>query len=181
MVQRLAMVGCLGLLLCAAEPSAAQDKPSEYQVKAAFLLNFARFVEWPEGTNQDTLRIGIVGTDPFGDAFQTILGQSPGGQPVQVMHPAAADLSAVDCHILFVSNSASRELDRILLQTHHGPMLTVGDMDGFARAGGMVGFILRNNKIRFQINSTAATRANLRLSAKLLRLAEIVDDGGDDR
>ena len=180
LVQRLAMVGGLGLLLCAADPSAAQDKPSEYQVKAAFLLNFARFVEWPEGTNQDTLRICIVGNDPFGDAFQTILGRAPGSQPVHIMHPAAADVPGVDCHILFVSDSGSRELARILHQTHHEPMLTVGDADGFARAGGMVGFILRNNKIRFQINSTAATHAGLRLSAKLLRLAEIVDDGGDD-
>lgn len=180
----LARLGSIGLLLCAnalwtTNLWAQESKPSEYEVKAAFLFNFARFVEWPEGTSLEDLRICIVGADPFGTAFETVLGQSTGRQPVQVEHLTAGDLPAGDCHILFVSGSESRQLANILRRGGQKPVLTVSDIDGFAQAGGMVGFIIRNNKIRFQINTAAAARADLRLSAKLLRLAEIVDDGGD--
>ena len=175
---RLSRIACVAALLYSVNLWAAESKPSEFEVKAAFLSNFARFVEWPEGTEQDTLRICIVGVDPFGNAFQTVLGRSPGSQPVHVDHLTVDNVLEGSCHILFVSSSETRKLGEILRRTRSAPMLTVSDVDGFAKAGGMVGFIIRKNKIRFQINPSAATQAGLRLSAKLLRLAEIVEDEG---
>jgi hypothetical protein len=166
----------MGMVLCA---SAAwgQSKPTEYEVKAAFLFNFARFVEWPEQTPQDTLHICIVGEDRFGAAFAAVTAQSKSQQPILV-HVFDGDTDLPLCHILFVSGSEKRRLASILKRAGTRPVLTVSDLDGFAKAGGMIGFVLRKNKIRFQINNAAAARSKLTLSAKLLRLAEIVDDGG---
>lgn len=163
---------CAVMLLCGTAVQ-ADDKPTEYDVKAAFLFNFARFVEWPGAASPDTLRICIIGKDPFGGAFERILGQ--GSQPVEVRQLSTDQIPA-SCHILFVSPSATDRLDAILHRSQGLAMLTVSDTDDFARSGGMIGFVTRKNKIRFQINPAAASRAGLHLSAKLLRLAEIVKD-----
>lgn len=167
------------LLLSVTSVWAADSRPTEYDVKAAFLLNFARFVEWPEDTTPDTLRICIVGKDPFDGAFDRVLGRLKGNRPIDIQQ-LSIDEAPTDCHILFVSKTASRKLDDVLRRSQGLAMLTVSDADDFAPSGGMIGFVTRKNKIRFQINPAAANRAGLHLSAKLLRLPEIVDDESVD-
>ena len=102
----------MGMVLCASA-AWSQSKPTEYEVKAAFLLNFARFVEWPEQTPQDTLRICIVGEDRFGAAFAAVTAQSKSQQPVLV-HVLDGETDLRLCHILFVSGSENRRLASIL-------------------------------------------------------------------
>lgn len=176
MSRRLCLI-VVGLLLATAVAlPAAEPKPTEYDVKAAFLYNFARFVEWPEGARQDTLRIGILGKDNFGNAFDAVLGRARQPQPVVVQRVDQVD-ELGPCHILFVSDSERRHVAPTIASVAGRPILTVSDLEGFAERGGIVCFVTRQSKIRFQINPAAAERAGLRLSAKLLRLAELVEEG----
>lgn len=162
------------LALVASSPLRADEtRPTEYEVKAAFLYNFTHFVAWPDSTAADTLRICILGDDPFGAALDAILDRTTGGRPVVVEHLASSE-AAHHCHILFISLSEERRVGQILEAVASRPILTVSDIDGFAERGGIVGFVTRHNKIRFQLNAAAADRAQVRLSAKLLRLAERV-------
>ena len=151
---------------------------SEYDVKAAYLYHFAKFVEWPEEALPDSatfLTIGILGTDPFGEAFVSIQGKSVKGRQLAVKRFASLrDLEP--CHILFISDSEKKRLPEILEQLDEAGVLIVGDMKGFARAGGTINFVLRKNKVQFEINVDAAERAGLKLSSKLLKLAFIVRD-----
>lgn len=158
----------------AAWPLRADDpKPTEYEVKAAFILNFAHFTEWPDSVAADTLRVCILGDDPFGPTFDAILGRATGVRPVAVERDPSLDVAG-RCHILFVSLSEGHRVGEILERVGARPILTVSDVDSFAERGGIIGFVIRRSKIRFQINPAAADRAHLRLSAKLLRLAERV-------
>lgn len=142
-------------------------------MKAAFLLNFARFVDWPAAASSDTLRIGVVGHDPVAEALIRVGASRPGGA-VQVRHGLSATDRLNRFHILFIGTAQQRQLTDVLANVDGQPVLTVSDINGFAEAGGVIGFVQRRNKIRFQINPTVATRAQLTLSAKLLRLAELV-------
>ena len=168
----------LGTVLGTGSPAAAagEGRPTEYEVKAAFLYNFARFVTWPDSAVQDTLTICIAGEDPFGDAFDTVLGRTA-TQPIRVRRHADATTVGDTCHVLFVSRDAQRRVADLVEDVGERPILTVSDIGGFAEAGGIIGFVIRQNKVRFQINPAAAERAGITLSAKLLRLAEIVGDG----
>jgi hypothetical protein len=172
-------VGLLGLLTPGASPVWADDAPSEYQVKAAFLLNFARFVEWPAtafSTASEPFVIGIVGMDPFGGAMdQVVSGKTVNGRPIavrRVSDPAA--LRA--CHVVFFATSDPRRLNEIAGPATSPGILTVGEAEGFAERGGMINFVVENNHVRFEINPAAASRAGLKISSKLLQLAIIVRD-----
>jgi hypothetical protein len=171
---RLLALGALGLLT--ADPSAAV---SEYQVKAAFLLNFGKFVEWPDAAFSDDgrLHICVLGEDPFGETLDaTLKGRTVGNRqvtPRRIGGPAAAD----SCQIVFVSRS-ERDHVRAILQALSGdPVLLVGEVDRFAREGGMINFIEVDQKIRFEINEVAAREAGLKISSQLLKLATIVEGG----
>jgi len=149
----------------------------EYQLKAVFLYHFAQFVEWPPGTfasPQAPLVIGVLGKDPFG-AFldQIVSGESVDHRGLRVRRYARVeDVDA--CQILFISPSGSSELGPILQALKGRSILTVGDASDFARAGGMIGLVTADNRIRFRINLGAAKAAHLTLSSNLLRPAEIV-------
>lgn len=161
----------------------AQTKISrEYQIKAAFLFNFAQFVTWPPDafTNAAApFRIGILGEDPFG-AFldETVRNEKVNGHPLVVQrYRSAKDIK--DCQILFVSRSESRRVKRILADLKDRNILTVGDMEDLVESGGIICFSTKKNKIHFQVNLEAAKNANLTISSKMLRLAEIVTPGKD--
>jgi len=154
----------------------AEDRTREYRIKAAFLYNFAKFTEWPAGSFADPqapLRICVYGDDPFGDALESIAGKTVRGRPVEVDRLDA--LSAGEpCHLLFISESEAPNLPRILAALQRRPVLTVADIPGFAGAGGIINLkVNKEDKIRFEINVAKARLAGLRLSAKLLSLAEI--------
>lgn len=167
----------LWLLLILAIPAArAQDAaPGEYEVKAAFLYNFAKFVEWPAArltTNNAPIRFGLLGrSDAFvGDFRKTLDGKSIDAHPVQL--ELYEDTVPADApHILFVAKSERRNFRRIINSLQGQPVLTVSEEDGFCEAGGMINFRLDGKKIRFEINQKAAEQNQLRMSSKLLRVA----------
>lgn len=160
----------------------AQAQSKEYQVKAAFLFNFAQFVEWPEAAFADAnapFCIGILGDDPFGAALDEIVrGEKANGHPLIVQRCRNVE-DVKNYQILFVSQSESKKLGTILAALKGKNILTVGDMDGFAKNGGVIRFVTEQNKIHFRISLEAAKNANLTISSKVLRLAEIVEPGRD--
>lgn len=156
----------------AATPAAGQ--PTEYEVKAAFLFNFARFSEWPaESDSGGSLRICVLGEDPFGNAFDDIIGRPVRQQIIAVVRADSAAVAMDDCHLLFVAASARGGLDDLLKRLAGLPVITVGDGEDFVRRGGMAGFVIRSRKVRFLINPDAAAKVGIRFSSKLLRVAEI--------
>ncbi|HKT61784.1 MAG TPA: YfiR family protein [Gemmatimonadales bacterium] len=174
------------LAATAPQPAPAQSSPAqsspEYQLKAVFLFNFAQFVEWPSSTfpAPDTpLVIGVLGDDPFGPYLDdAIRGESVNGRPLLVRR--YRDVRDIDtCHILFVSRREQGHLEQVLDSLKGRSILTVSDADRFASLGGMIRFVTDHNRIRLRINLEAAKAANLTLSSKLLRPAQIVTTGRD--
>jgi len=161
------------------QPSAGS--PLEYQVKAAFLLNFIRFVEWRDDafkTATDPLVVGILGKDPFDGALdQTISNKLINGRSVVVRRISDA-ASARDCHVIFLAWSETRRLSDVANGMVNRGMLIVGESEGFAQRGGMINFVVRDSHVRFEINPSAAARAGLKVSSKLLQLAIIVGEKG---
>ena len=161
--------------------SGADSTPTkEYQLKAAYLLQFVRFVEWPAGTfasDNTPLRIGVLGEDPFGGALDEMArGQTVRNRPIVVQRAQRGD-DLVDCQMIYLGRS---ELDRVgndlaIFSAH--AVLTVSDLDHFASHGGDIGFYPDARKVRFEIAPANAQRHGLKLSANLLSLARIVDAG----
>lgn len=150
----------------------------EYELKAAFVYNFARFVEWPAQAFKEPgepIKVCILGENPFGHALDNALqGKLAGGRPF-VVEQISGLPRAIGCHILFVSASERKRVRTILAAVPSGcGVLTVGDLDGFAAQGGIVNFTLEAGKIRIEINVAAAGQQGLRVSSKLLSLAKIV-------
>lgn len=143
----------------------------EYQVKAAFLLNFTKFVEWPPGAfavPDAPLRICIVGSDPFGRAIDQIVeGESVRGHKI-VVQRIRTDRER-SCQVIYFSNGTAAS------GSVTPAILTVGEGEEFLRQGGMIGFVIDNRRVRFDINLKAATDAGLKLSSKLLSVARSVE------
>jgi len=172
----------LALLFSGVKDLSAQPVSQEYQVKAAFLYNFSQFIEWPASVlpgNQSPLVIGVLGEDPFGGYLDELVrGERVGNHPLVVRRfRQVAEIQT--CHILFVSQSESKQLEQIFSYLKGRNILTVGDAENFAIRGGMIRFITENNRIRFRINLAAARAESLTISSKLLRAAEIISPGRD--
>jgi hypothetical protein len=153
---------------------------SEYAVKAAFLYNFAKFVEWPANAFRgvhDPLTLCVLGEDPFGrELDQSVNGKMIDGRPIVVRRSVKlTDLA--ECRILFVSSSEEPRLAQILAAVDDRAVLTIGEDEAFARAGGIISFVVRQNRVRFQIDRSAAARAGLSIGSRLLELAETVTGG----
>lgn len=169
--------GCLLLLTLASGLFSIQAQAQalkEYEVKAAFLYNFAKFVDWPGEAFSDgraPLVLGVIGNDQFGGALdQVINGKSIGGRALIVRRLRwGQDLRS--CHILFIDSSEQKRLPQILQSLKGSTVLTVGDMEQFIQQGGIINFIVEASKIRFEINSRGANQARLRISSKLLALS----------
>jgi len=159
----------------------AQSSP-EYQLKAVFLFNFAQFVEWPAKAfpEPDTpLGICVLGEDPFGTYLdETVRGETVGNHPLAVRRLRTVD-EITGCHILFVSQQEQAHLREILDSLKGHSVLTVSDAERFAMRGGMIRFVNAHNRIRLRINLEAARAADLTISSKLLRPAQIVSRGED--
>ncbi len=149
----------------------------EYQVKAAFLFNFARFVEWPPQTFRtvvDPMSICVLGPNPFGRALdEAVSGKSIEGRKFIVRQ--VTDITQTgNCQILFIGAREKKVLQNAALVG----VLTVGESEGFTAGGGVIGFRLEGGKVRLEINVDAAEQRKLRISSKLLSLAQIVKSSG---
>lgn len=150
-----------------------QAQADEYQVKAAFIFNFAKFVDWPGDAFSDgnDLVVGVVGDDPFGGTLDRLNGSTANGRRLRIKRLRFGD-NLRACHILFISKSEARNLSKILDSLKGTSVLTIGEMPQFNQSGGMIRFVIQNNKVRFEINAAAATQARVRISSKLLALSK---------
>jgi hypothetical protein len=162
------------ILLASQTPAYAQAP--EYQVKAAMLANFALFVDWPPTafSRPDTPFVAcVLGEDPFGPWLQHELGERVGTHPVVIRRLQDAQ-RARECHLVFISRSEQPRLAQVLSQLRTASVLSVsdiGEIGDFCREGGMVGFVMEGNKVRFDLNTGAAEKAGLNIDSKLKRVA----------
>ena len=174
-------VVCLVTVLVVASHSSAQEShPTESQVQAAYLYNFGKFVSWPAGrTASGLFEICVLGRDPFGEILdRTVAGESIDGKNISVRRISAVQ-QATSCSILFVSPSEESHLGPILEFAEHYSLLTVSNIKRFAERGGDIGLVIQQDRVRFEVNRSAAERCHLVLSSELLKVAvKVIDKGG---
>lgn len=177
------LFACL-LCLAPAFPTRAQEssasQASEYLIKAGFIYNFAKLMQWPApafAQPNSPIVIGIVGTtDPFqGTLDQVLRGKQVNGRGFVVKHLKWGD-DLKGCNILFVSSSETAHLDSLFQLIRGLPVLTIGDTPGFAERGGIINFVLEDDRVRFEIDVQAAKQADINISSRLLTLAKIVPE-----
>jgi hypothetical protein len=170
------------VLLCTGSAvTSAQDVGLEYRVKAAYLFNFTKFIEWPNAAfaagRSFSFSICVAGRNPFGPALTaTIVGETAAGLPLAARVVNAG--GAAGCHVLFVPAGVAAA--PYLRAVGKSPVLTVGESPGFLAQGGIINFVLDGGRVRFEINQAAAERAQLRISSRLLQLGQASEPRGDD-
>lgn len=171
------LAACAALLVWMSCSSTAWALPAEYEVKALFLFNFTRFVEWPASAFPEPgspVIIGVLGADPFGDGLDEVVrGEKIDGRPLLVRRFRRVE-DVGECQVLFVSASEANRLPQILEALKGRSILTVGDSADFASSGGMIHLMNNKNRIQLRINLAATEAARLTLSSNLLRPAEII-------
>lgn len=170
--------GCGVLILLQALTAHASAAISrEYEIKAAFLFNFTRFIEWPGESFANAtspIVIGVIGSDPFGPELAGILqGRLVNGRAI-VARTVTSPEEARTTHLLFVGLTRTEDIARLMQTLAGSRVLTVGESPGFAALGGTITFVLQGDKVRFEINPEAAERAHVRISAQLEKLATVV-------
>ncbi len=191
MLRRLGiLIVALSVSLSWAPGALAQDRDSsnssEYLIKAGFIFNFAKFVEWPQTTfaqPDSPIVIGILGTDPFGAIIdQIVQDKKIGGRGfvVKRLKWGADPKDLKECKILFVGASERIHIDELVQIVRGLPILTVGETPGFAERGGVIRLVLEDNKVRFEVNVDAAHQAGLTISSRLLTLARIIQQAAVD-
>jgi hypothetical protein len=170
----------ISVLFCnVANGQTSEDSELEYRVKAAFLLNFTKFVTWPDNPSDNadkSIIVCVLGNNPFGKALDSIQGKEVSGRPIKIIYETDPK-SLPYCHVIFISANLGDSASEILRKLSALHVLTVGESKGFAKSGGMIDFINVDNKIRFEINPSAVEAASLKMSSQLLKLAIIVDSG----
>ena len=161
---------------------AQRPKPTDYEVKAAYLYNFGRFIEWPAkvtSANTNPFTICVLGEDPFGTVLDaTLAGEMIGNQAVIARRISSSQMSD-DCRILFISSSEAKRLNNIIDALDRSAILTVSEIPQFSHRRGMIQFVMEGNRIRFEVNLTATQHAGLTLSSELLKVATAVRRDGD--
>jgi len=177
-------------------PQAQSDSTvnREYQIKAAFLYNFIKFVEWPKKKVADAnepMIIGFIGEDPFGNAFEPLEAKDTKGKKVvirrfkpweELKKSGEKDKSSLEqqveaiqkCHLLFICPSEEKNLEEVLNLVKGHSVLTVGETNGFLETGGIINFVMEEKKVRFEINVATAKQTKLQIRSQLLRLAKRV-------
>jgi hypothetical protein len=167
---------CFLLLGWAGKITKAQTAAEEYRVKAAFIFHFAQLVDWPpEPTGaENSLVLCTLGEDPFQGVLEgTVAGKAIGNRIVRIRHLGEPqDMQA--CQIVFLGRAQSKRIPMLVSTLHNAPVLTVGETAGFLDAGGMIDFLLEDNKLRFEVNLDAAESADLKIGSRLLVLAQRV-------
>ena len=152
-------------------------KPTDYDVKAAYLYNFGHFVEWPANVasaQNDSFTVCILGQDPFGPVLDTTLaGETIAGKRVAAKRISTPQESG-NCQILFLSSAEDAQLKTIIKALNKQAVLTVSDMPEFSQHGGMIQFVLEGKRVRFEVNLAAVQHAGLTLSSELLKVATTV-------
>lgn len=157
-------------------PAAAESgELSEYQVKAGFVLNIVRYTEWPTGelAKAGEINICTIGSDPFRQAFDALNGKTAKGRSITVSHLAQLEASQ-GCHALFIGESQRKQIPRALRFLKNAPVLTMSEVEEFAEEEGMVNFLVEKNKTVLEVNKGALHRANLQISAQVLKVAKRV-------
>ena len=174
---KLALAMAAAVLCLAPALRAQSEELTEYQVKAAFIYNFAKFVEWPAEAFADRnapLRVCVLGENPLGEELVRVVN----GKKVQGRDLAVSGVSephaARSCHVLFVSASERGRTGQILETLRGASVLTVGESADFMRHGGIIRFVLEEGKVRFEVNLNASEKARVKISSKLLTLARTV-------
>jgi hypothetical protein len=168
--------------LRAAAPAPTASLSAEYQVKAGYLFKFAQFAEWPArafGDPKAPFVIGVLGEDPFGSYLDDFVNGEKIGQHPLVVRRFREVGEVSGCHILFVSRSEAGRVENIIETLKQQSLLTISDIEGFARLGGMVRFVMENRTVRLRVNYEAAKTRGVTISSKILRWATIVTTGKD--
>jgi hypothetical protein len=181
-IQCLSLLAFLSLFPAGAGKRAgAQTAAEEYRVKAAFIFHFAQLVDWPpeKATGTDhSLVLCTLGEDPFQGLLEgTVAGKAIGNRILRIRHLGQPqDMEA--CQIVFLGRAQSKQIPTLVSTLHQAPVLTVGETAGFLDAGGMIDFLLEDNKVRFEVNLDAAESADLKIGSRLLVLAQrVVGEG----
>ena len=185
LISGLALLALISLALLFSIPLPAQSKPTEYSVKAAYLLNFGKFMRVSPGgkTSPNEFNICVVGDDPFGSSLDNITaGENIDGRPVRVVHLNKPDLDKPNlekpdsrqCAIAYLSPSEEKRIDPDLAVFKDSDTLTVSDAPDFLKRGGTIQFVLVSNHVRFSVNLDPLRRTHLNLSSELLRVAASV-------
>jgi hypothetical protein len=145
----------------------------EYDVKAVFMANFFKFVEWPSPVKE--YRLCIYGSDPFGQSIRTVEGMKVRGKTLEVRRPVSLR-GLGDCHVLFISSSERRRIRTILDAVKGMDLLTVGDTEGYAREGVMLNFYIEASRVKFEINLNSIRSSRIAVSSQLLKLGRMADD-----
>jgi hypothetical protein len=174
--RRIGLLAAIAWLLAATVAGADDTTAKEYEVKAAFVYNFAQFTQWPARAFSAAAApfvVGVIGKGPFGPLLQHAMdGKKMGTHPYVVKHLASAD--EIDgCQLLFVPAAEDDRLDAIFSRVADHPILTVGESPQFPWKGGTIRFLIEDGKIRFEVNLDSADKAKLHISSKLLNLAKI--------
>ncbi|MBI1807098.1 MAG: YfiR family protein [Ignavibacteria bacterium] len=163
-------------------PYARPEAPSEYKFKAVYLFNFLKFVEWPNDAFQradSPIVIGIFGNDPFEHWLdETVSEETINGRKV-IIRRYDSIRDARNCHMLFIPRSQQNHITEILALLDTLSVLTVSEVEGITGRGVGINFYVQENKLRFEINSEAIKKADLKIDSRLLRLAKIVTPTGD--
>jgi hypothetical protein len=179
-----AAVCALGVWFFWSAPRVAAQQPGEYAVKAAFLYNFAKFVDWPAQafTSPDApFTICVLGPDPFGGALDSaVANERIQGRSLIVRRLGVWD-GRETCHILFVSSALQPQFAALLGSGTFTRTLTVGDREPFLQAGGHICFFLEANRVRFAVNADSVARSDLQISSKLMRVARVARPRGGQR
>ena len=157
--------------------SQSQSEPKgEYALKAVFLFNFCRFIDWPKSafaSPNEPIIIGVVGEDPFGPLLkEAVQGETSRGRAIQIAHYSKPE-GIGHCHLLFVSQSEAGLTEKILRSVNGKSVVTVGETDAFLDHGGMIALTAEKNHVRLHINPSLLRAASLDVSSKLLRVAEV--------
>ncbi|MDH5541857.1 MAG: YfiR family protein [Nitrospinota bacterium] len=168
----------ISLLLCSSAFS-SEKVFTEYQVKSVFIYNFAKFVDWPEqafSSEASPVNVCVLGEDPFGNEMDLLTKKSARGRGFDVLRFSKfKDKEELkSCHLLFISKSEESRIGSIIESLSGFGVLTISDVEGFMDSGGIIEFTMRENKVRFAVNLKASEQAGIRISAKLLKLAEAV-------
>lgn len=173
------LLAFLGQIVSPSVARAQSDISQEYQVKAAFLYNFAQFVDWPASdfeSQKDPIVLCVYGKDPFGSVLDdTVRGKTIGSHSFVVRRPGNLK-GLAGCYIAFVTNVSTNQLKDVLSTLDGSKVLSVSDDSHFAEQGGDIQFVIDHDHVRFLINIDSVNRANFRMSSKLLALAKIIHD-----
>ena len=149
---------------------------SEGQIKSSYVLNFAKFVEWPAGTPwvDNKLTLCVVGTNVLGGALSELDGRRAGKRELHVVQHSYADNNLGGCHLVFIGESERQRAAVIIKGLGDSPSLTISDIEGFAEKGGDIGLLYHENRVVFEVNLASAQKSKLRLPSQLLNLASYV-------